>query len=102
MLMMIQLSLPNCFFLAFCSSSHNHRILRDAACGLQHLHASGKVHRDVKAENIIIAGGPEEKTMVGKIADFGLSCGERRRRREVSMHISKRRITFPLPYPARE
>lgn len=54
------------------------RLLYGAACGLKHMHSFGKVHRDVKAGNIIIIGGPAERTLKAKIADFGLTCGEQK------------------------
>eukprot|EP00930_Biecheleria_cincta_P089747 TRINITY_DN7908_c0_g2_i2.p1 TRINITY_DN7908_c0_g2~~TRINITY_DN7908_c0_g2_i2.p1 ORF type:complete len:695 (+),score=171.52 TRINITY_DN7908_c0_g2_i2:69-2153(+) len=38
--------------------------------GLQYIHSLRVVHRDIKAENILL-GGPEERTW--KIADFGLA-----------------------------
>ncbi|CAN0211291.1 unnamed protein product, partial [Laminaria digitata] len=48
-------------------------LLFGASCGLYHMHCKGKVHRDVKAGNIIIIGGPDENTLESRIADFGLS-----------------------------
>ncbi|CAN0501908.1 unnamed protein product, partial [Scytosiphon promiscuus] len=49
------------------------RLLHDAACGISHMHRKGKVHRDIKAGNIVVVGGPEEETLAAKIADFGLT-----------------------------
>ncbi|CAN0032316.1 unnamed protein product, partial [Laminaria digitata] len=52
------------------------RLLREAACGLTHMHQKGKVHRDIKAGNIVVVGGPAEKDLTAKVADLGLTCGE--------------------------
>ena len=41
------------------------------------MHRKGKVHRDIKAGNIVVVGGPEEESLAAKIADFGLTCGEK-------------------------
>ncbi|CAN0573664.1 unnamed protein product, partial [Ectocarpus sp. 12 AP-2014] len=53
-------------------------IIYDAACGLQHIHDKGMVHRDIKAANIIVMVN-EDGDATGKVADFGLTCeqGER-------------------------
>lgn len=52
------------------------RLLYDATLGLQHVHRHGLVHADVKPDNFLL------KTLPGggfsaKIADFGLTLGER-------------------------
>ena len=60
------------------------------ACGMQcvtctphagHVHVKGKVHRDIKASNVIVVGGGgcEETTLTAKVwnADFGMTCGEK-------------------------
>lgn len=50
--------------------------MHGAACGLLHIHESGKVHRDIKAGNIIVTVNKESGSGTGKVADFGLTCGE--------------------------
>lgn len=43
-------------------------LLEQAARGVQHAHEKGVVHRDLKPDNILVAGGK-----VAKVADFGLA-----------------------------
>eukprot|EP00904_Undaria_pinnatifida_P007378 jgi/Undpi1/3770/HiC_scaffold_16.g07139.m1 len=51
------------------------RLLLDTARGLGHMHAKGKVHRDVKAGNVVVVGGDDESTpLTAKVADFGMTC----------------------------
>ena len=54
------------------------RLLLDTARGLGHMHAKGKVHRDVKAGNVVVVGGDDEASpLTAKVADFGMACGEK-------------------------
>eukprot|EP00904_Undaria_pinnatifida_P007383 jgi/Undpi1/3775/HiC_scaffold_16.g07144.m1 len=52
------------------------RLLLDTARGLGHMHAKGKVHRDVKAGNVVVVGGDDDKSipLTAKVADFGMTC----------------------------
>ncbi|CAM9299389.1 unnamed protein product, partial [Laminaria digitata] len=49
-------------------------LLLEAAWGVEHMHSKGKVHRDIKATNIVVVGEGDESTLTAKVADFGLSC----------------------------
>ncbi|KAL6054708.1 Tyrosine-protein kinase transmembrane receptor ror2, variant 2 [Balamuthia mandrillaris] len=44
------------------------KIVRDAACGILHLHSEGIIHRDIAARNVLVS-----QHNVGMISDFGLS-----------------------------
>eukprot|EP00904_Undaria_pinnatifida_P007343 jgi/Undpi1/3739/HiC_scaffold_16.g07108.m1 len=51
------------------------RLLLETARGLSHMHARGKVHRDVKPGNIVVVGGDDETApLTAKVADFGMAC----------------------------
>mmetsp|Transcript_27231 Transcript_27231/g.85768 ORF Transcript_27231/g.85768 Transcript_27231/m.85768 type:complete len:418 (-) Transcript_27231:462-1715(-) len=58
------------------------RICHDAACGLQHLHSSGQIHRDVKSSNFLLS---EDFTC--KVADLGMA-------REFEKESTPRRMTI--------
>jgi hypothetical protein len=47
----------------------------DVARGMQHLHALGFVHMDLKAENVLLTSCPGDplRGFTAKVADFGLS-----------------------------
>ncbi|KAH7721420.1 protein kinase [Aphelenchoides avenae] len=47
-------------------------VLKEVTCGLEHLHSAGVIHRDMKSANVLV----NERAEV-KIADFGVSTGER-------------------------
>ncbi|KAH7702137.1 Protein kinase [Aphelenchoides avenae] len=47
-------------------------VLKEVACGLEHIHSAGVIHRDLKSANVLV----NERAEV-KIADFGVSTDER-------------------------
>jgi serine/threonine-protein kinase len=49
------------------------RILRDVARGLHTAHEVGVVHRDLKAENVFVIPGAEDKPETIKVLDFGIA-----------------------------
>ncbi|KAH7684689.1 serine/threonine-protein kinase OSR1, partial [Aphelenchoides avenae] len=46
--------------------------MKEVTCGLEHIHSAGVIHRDLKSANVLV----NERAEV-KIADFGVSTGER-------------------------
>lgn len=50
------------------------RTARDVARGMQHLHASGIIHGDLKPGNVLLKGSRNDRRgFTAKVADFGLS-----------------------------
>ena len=48
-------------------------VLNQLALGLEYIHKSGLIHRDIKHENVLIWVSPENGKVLMKWADFGLS-----------------------------
>ena len=49
------------------------RLVEALAGAVQHAHERGILHRDIKPDNIILAGGPEPEELVPRLTDFGLA-----------------------------
>lgn len=51
------------------------KVARDIAAGMEHMHSSSIMHRDLKSQNVLLAqrvGSPED-VPVAKVGDFGLA-----------------------------
>jgi WD40 repeat protein len=49
------------------------RLVADLADAIPHAHERGILHRDIKPDNIILAGGPEPDEFIPRLTDFGLA-----------------------------
>lgn len=48
-------------------------LIRQILTAVEYCHSMGQVHRDIKAENVLLASGPSDGEFDAKLADFGLS-----------------------------